>query len=137
MHIGVIRPRIRVRNEISRFLSSGSTPRDRCWLFWIRARIRELLINNSCSEHISDPKEPNGNFMNSTPPFWDLSRESWGARSEPLHVPEIISTRLSLADLCIQFARYHRRRYCHLHARHSLSPYCPHHLESRTVNSLS
>ena len=22
--------------------------------------------------------------MNSTPPFWDLSRESWGARSEPL-----------------------------------------------------
>jgi hypothetical protein len=27
MHIGVIRPRIRVRNEISRFLSSGSTAR--------------------------------------------------------------------------------------------------------------
>ena len=26
-HIGVIRPRIRVRNEISRFLSSGSTAR--------------------------------------------------------------------------------------------------------------
>ena len=22
--------------------------------------------------------------MNSTPPLWDLSRESWGARSEPL-----------------------------------------------------
>ena len=22
--------------------------------------------------------------MNSTPPFWDLSRESWDARSEPL-----------------------------------------------------
>ena len=22
--------------------------------------------------------------MNSTPPFWDLSRESWGARYEPL-----------------------------------------------------
>ena len=38
----------------------------------------------SCSEHISDPKGPNGKFMNSTPPFWDFSRESWGGRSEPL-----------------------------------------------------
>ena len=44
-------------------------------------------------------------------------------------VAEIISTRLSLADLYTLFARYHRRRYCHLHARHSLSPNCPHHLE--------
>ena len=58
-------------------------PRDRCWLFWIRARIRAVVAHH-CSEHISDPKEPNGKFMNSTPPFWDLSRESWGARSEPL-----------------------------------------------------
>jgi hypothetical protein len=41
-------------------------------------------FQDSCSEHISDPKGPNGKFMNSTPPFWDLSRESWGARSEPL-----------------------------------------------------
>jgi hypothetical protein len=42
-------------------------------------------------------------------------------------VAEIISARLSLADLYTPFARYHRRRYCHLHARHSLP--LPHHLE--------
>ena len=42
------------------------------------------MAAGSCSEHISDPKETNGKFMNSTPPFWDLSRESWDARSEPL-----------------------------------------------------
>ena len=40
--------------------------------------------SHHCSEHISDPKGPNGKFMNSTPPFWDFSRESWGGRSEPL-----------------------------------------------------
>jgi len=34
-------------------------------------------------------------------------------------VAEIFSTRLSLANLYTQFARYHRRRYCHLHARHT------------------
>ena len=50
--------------------------------FWIWPRIR--AVNNSCSEHISDPRGTNGKFMNSTPPFWDLSRESWDARSEPL-----------------------------------------------------
>ena len=53
------------------------------WLFWIWPRILAVAAG-SCSEHISDPKEPNGKFMNSTPPFWDLSRESWDARSEPL-----------------------------------------------------
>ena len=37
----------------------------------------------SCQEHISDPKGTHGKFMNSTPPFWDLSREFWDARSEP------------------------------------------------------
>ena len=30
--------------------------------------------------------------MNSTPPFWDLSRESWGARSEPLPPLHVIFT---------------------------------------------
>ena len=55
------------------------------WLFWIWPRIL-AAVRDSCSEHISDPKEPNGKFMNSTPPFWDLSRESWDARSEPLPV---------------------------------------------------
>ena len=49
------------------FLSLGR-PRDRCCLFWIRARIR-AAVQDSCSEHISDPKGANGKFMNSTPPF--------------------------------------------------------------------
>ena len=60
----------------------GGTQCARLCLFWIRARIR-AAVENSCSEHISDPKETNGKFMNSTPPFWDLSRESWDARSDP------------------------------------------------------
>ena len=79
-HIGVIRPKFRVKNEISRFLkflrSSTCTSR--------LALLDLTPDSSSCSEHISDPKEPNGKFMYSTPPFWDLSRESWGARSEPL-----------------------------------------------------
>ena len=50
-------------------------------------QVNFLVVQDSCSEHISDPKEPNGKFMNSTPPFWDLSRESWDARSEPLDYP--------------------------------------------------
>ena len=52
------------------------------WLFWIRARIR-AAVQDSCSEHISDRKDTFGKFINSTPPIWDLSRESWDARSEP------------------------------------------------------
>ena len=77
MHIGVIRPRIRVRNEISRFLSSGSTARS-VLAVWIRARIRAVVavhLAHHCSEHVSDPKGANGKFMNSTPPFWDLRAE--------------------------------------------------------------
>ena len=51
--------------------------------FWIWPRIRAVVAHH-CSEHISDPKGANGKFMNSTPPLWDLSWESWDARSEPL-----------------------------------------------------
>ena len=60
-------------------------------LFWIWPRIL-AAVRDSCSEHISDPKKPNGKFMNSTPPFWDLSRESWDARSEPLPRNKVEST---------------------------------------------
>ena len=45
--------------------------------FWIWPRIRAAL-GQGCSEHISDPKEPNGKFMNSTPPF-GTSAENPGA----------------------------------------------------------
>jgi hypothetical protein len=70
MHIGVIRPRIRVRNEISRFLSSaGPTSRSALGL--------SNLTPDSSSCPISDRKDPLGKFMNSSPPLWDLSRESW------------------------------------------------------------
>ena len=82
MHIGVIRPRIRVRNEISRFLSSGSTARS------VLALLDPSPDSSSCSEHISDPKEPNGKFMNSTPPLLGpqpriLGRSTWASTNTP------------------------------------------------------
>ena len=55
---------------------------DRCYIFWIWPRIRAVVAHH-CSEHISDRKDAFGKFMNSTPPIWDLSRESWDARSDP------------------------------------------------------
>ena len=84
MHIGVIRPKIRVRNEISRFLEILEFES-------ITSRLRLLDLtpdSSSCAaqllrEHISDRKDAFGKFINSTPPIWDLSRESWDARSDP------------------------------------------------------
>ena len=66
------------------------------------------MAAGSCSEHISDPKKPNGKFMNSTPPFWDLSRESWDARSEPLPVSsvEFIHHKLPVCRLSILDLKY-------------------------------
>ena len=70
-HIGVIRPRIRVRNEISRFLRFLSSSTSRLPLL-------DLTPDSTSPEHISDPKGANGKFMNSTPPF-GTSAENPGA----------------------------------------------------------
>ena len=37
--------------------------------------------------------------MNSTPPFWDLSRESWDARSEPLPDQKLVINLNLINDL--------------------------------------
>ena len=90
MHIGVIRPRIRVRNEISRFLKflSSSTS---------RLRLLDLTPDSSSCPgqllrayfrskgHIREVYELD-------PPFWDLSRECWDARSDPL-LPQCVRGR--------------------------------------------
>ena len=72
MHIGVIRPKIRVRNEISRFLEILEFEYFPFASFGFDPGFEQL--QDSCSEHISDRKDAFGKFMNSTPPFWDLSR---------------------------------------------------------------
>ena len=72
MHIGVIRPRIRVRNEISRFLEILEFEYFPFVFFGSEPGF------DHCSEHISDPKETNGKFMNSTPPPFGTSAENPG-----------------------------------------------------------
>ena len=84
--IGVIRPKIRVKNEISRFLKflSSSTLHFPFVSFGFDPGFEQWHYAAQSIFQIEKSHSAFGKFMNSTPPVWDLSRESWGARSEPL-----------------------------------------------------
>ena len=113
MHIGVIQPRIRVRNEISRFLSSGSTARSVLALLDLTpdssspgpGLLRAYFRSKRAKREVYELDPPPSGTSAENPGAHDLSRYLWLGSSLVMLRKRLMSRKRLHVDIVIYIYR--------------------------------